>query len=39
MQVGLMKKPMTIEDIANLASIETPKKGGSYITKTLKDNT
>lgn len=30
MQVGLAKKPMTIEDIANLAAIEPPKKRGSY---------
>jgi hypothetical protein len=30
MQAGLMKKPMTIEDIANLIQIETPKKRGSY---------
>jgi IS1 family transposase len=30
MQAGLMKKPMTIEDIANLVIIETPKKRGSY---------
>lgn len=30
MQAGLMKKPMTIEDIVNLAPIEAPKKRGSY---------
>jgi IS1 family transposase len=30
MQAGLMKKPMTIEDIANLVTIESPKKRGSY---------
>ena len=30
MQAGLMKKPMTIEDIANLVSIEAPMKRGSY---------
>jgi len=34
MQAGLMKKPMTIEDIANLVSIEAPKKRGSYKKKT-----
>ena len=30
MQAGLMKKPMTIEDIANLVQIESPKKRGNY---------
>ena len=30
MQAGLTKKPMTIEDIANLVSIEAPKKRGTY---------
>lgn len=30
MQAGLMKKPMTIADIASLVSIEAPKKRGSY---------
>ncbi len=30
MQAGLTKKPMTIEDIANLAAIEAPKKRGAY---------
>jgi hypothetical protein len=30
MKVGLMKKPMTIEDIANLVVYEAPKKRGSY---------
>lgn len=30
MQAGLTKKPMTIEDIANLVAIEAPKKRGSY---------
>jgi len=30
MQAGLMKKPMTIEDIANLVNIEAPKKRGRY---------
>lgn len=29
-QAGLTKRVMTIEDIANLAPIETPKKRGSY---------
>ena len=33
MQAGLMKKPMTIEDIANLIPIEAPKKRGSYAKK------
>jgi IS1 family transposase len=30
MQAGLTKKPMTIEDIANLIVVESPKKRGSY---------
>jgi hypothetical protein len=30
MQAGLMKKPLTIEDIANLVVHEAPKKRGSY---------
>jgi IS1 family transposase len=30
MQAGLTKKPMTIEDIANMVQDETPKKRGSY---------
>jgi IS1 family transposase len=30
MQSGLMKKPMTIEDIVNLVVVEAPKKRGSY---------
>ena len=30
MQAGLMKKPMTIEDIVNLVVVEAPKKRGSY---------
>jgi len=30
MQAGLMKKPMTIEDIANLVQIEAPKTRGIY---------
>lgn len=33
MEAKLTKKPMTIEDIANLASIEAPKKRGSYKKK------
>lgn len=30
MQAGLTKKPMTIEDIVNLVSLEAPKKRGTY---------
>ncbi|MGL6269734.1 MAG: IS1 family transposase, partial [Chitinophagaceae bacterium] len=30
MQAGLMKKPMTIEDIVTLVPVEAPKKRGSY---------
>ena len=30
MQAGLMKKPMTIEDIANLVEVEMPKKRSAY---------
>jgi hypothetical protein len=30
MQAGLTKRPMTIEDIANLGPIEVPKKRGVY---------
>ena len=30
MQAGLMKKPMTIEDIANLIVINSPKRRGTY---------
>ncbi len=30
MQAGLTKKPMNIEDIANLVVIEAPKKRGNY---------
>jgi hypothetical protein len=30
MQAGLMKRVMSIEDIANLVQIESPKKRGSY---------
>jgi hypothetical protein len=30
MQAGLMKKPLSIEDIANLVVIEAPKKRGAY---------
>lgn len=33
MQAGLTKKPMSIEDIANLAPIEAPNKRGSYKKK------
>lgn len=33
MQVGLMKRLMSIEDIANLAPIEAPKKWGVYQKK------
>jgi IS1 family transposase len=33
MQAGLMKKPMTIEDIANLVPVEVPKKRGTYKKK------
>jgi putative IMPACT (imprinted ancient) family translation regulator len=33
MQAGLMKKPMSIEDIANLVAIEAPKKRGFYKKK------
>ena len=36
MQANLMKKPMTIEDIANLVVYEAPKKRGSY--KKITDN-
>lgn len=37
MQAGLAKKPMTIEDIANLAPIEAPAKRGSYKKATNPD--
>ena len=33
MQAGLTKRVMSVEDIANLASIEAPKKRGSYKKK------
>jgi len=33
MQAGLTKKPMTLEDIANLVVIEAPKKRGAYKKK------
>ena len=33
MQAGLIKKPVTIEDIANLVQIEAPKKRGNYKKK------
>ncbi|HVM88033.1 MAG TPA: hypothetical protein VMT76_07575 [Puia sp.] len=32
-EAGLMKKPMTIEDIAHLILIEAPKKRGLYAKK------
>jgi hypothetical protein len=32
MQAGLMKKPMTIEDIVNLVQVEAPKTRGKYKT-------
>ena len=32
MQAGLTKKPMTIEDIANLVQVEAPKTRGKYKT-------
>lgn len=35
MQAGLMKKPMTIEDIAMLFDYEAPKKRGSYKKKEM----
>jgi hypothetical protein len=33
MQAGLMKKPITIEDIPNLIEIKVPKTRGKYKTK------
>lgn len=36
MQAGLTKKPMTIEDIANLVHTEAPNKRGKY--KKITDN-
>ncbi len=33
MQAGLMKKPMTLEDIARLTDIQAPEKRGSYKKK------
>ena len=30
MQVGLIKRLMSIEDIVNLVEVEAPKKRGSY---------
>jgi hypothetical protein len=33
MQAGLMKRVMSIEDITNLAPIETPRQRGSYKKK------
>ena len=35
MQAGLTKRVMSVEDIANLASIEAPKKRGSYKKKKI----
>lgn len=35
MQAGLMKKPMTLEDIAMLADIEAPKQRGAYKKKSV----
>jgi IS1 family transposase len=37
MQAGLTKRVMSVEDIANLAMIEAPKKRGSYKKKTNSD--
>jgi 3-methyladenine DNA glycosylase/8-oxoguanine DNA glycosylase len=37
MQAGIMKKPMTIEDIANLVVMVVPKKRGSYK-KSVENN-
>ena len=33
MQAGLTKRVMSVEDIANLATIEAPKKRGAYKKK------
>ncbi len=33
MQAGLMKKPMTLEDVAMLSDVEAPKERGSYKKK------
>ena len=38
MQAGLTKRLMSIEDIANLVPIETPKKRGSYKKKEQTSN-
>jgi IS1 family transposase len=38
MQAGLTKKPMTIEDIANLVTIEAPKSRGTYKKRRIYDN-
>jgi IS1 family transposase len=37
MQAGLTKKPMTIQDIANLVVTEAPKTRGKYKTRTNKE--
>jgi IS1 family transposase len=37
MQAGLMKKPMTLEDIAMLTDIQAPKERGSYKKKEKAD--
>jgi len=37
MRAGLIKKMMTIDDIANLVIIETPKKRGIYKKKQKVD--
>ena len=40
MQAGLTKKPMTIEDIANLVVVEAPKERGKYKKKqSINSNT
>jgi len=38
MQAGLIKKPMTIEDTANLAQIEATQKRGSYKIKIVSED-
>lgn len=37
LQAGLIKGLMSIEDIANLVEIETPKKRGTYKKTKLKN--
>jgi len=37
MQAGLMKKPMTFEDIALLCDCDAPKKRGSYKKKQIEN--